>query len=94
MEIRLSKYRLPFSELPEFGVHYIPVDFQQDILTGNLAAHVQLWRSQYSADTLGYYDPQLWRSADPQPVIDYDFLDDLYYASGIKAAGKRVGRYA
>lgn len=96
MEIRLSRYLLPFSETPENCVHYIPVDFQQDILTGNLSAHVQLWRSQHSSDesVYGFYDPQNWRSPNPEPVIDYAFLDDLFYNSGVKAAGKRVGRYS
>jgi len=48
MEIRLSKYNLPFSECSTPDVHYISLDDQRDIRAGHFDSHVHAFRSRIS----------------------------------------------
>lgn len=45
MEIRLSRYNLPFSEPSSAEVHYLSLDDQFRIRLGLLDAHVELFKS-------------------------------------------------
>ena len=73
MEIRFSRYNLPFRELPEQGVYYIPRDFQAAIASGRLDAHVHAYNST-TRQTL------------------QQFLDSMYFDSGVRAAALVSGR--
>ncbi len=57
MEIRFSKYNLPFGEEPEPGVHYIPLDYQLDMRAGRFNAHVHAYRTATRSHIIEVFDP-------------------------------------
>ena len=99
LTILLSKYNAPFNASSDPLVHYISLDDQLLIRRGDYSSHVELYRQQ----KFSIYDPatELTFEVDPlapvqTPLIpnsDYhqDFLKELYYECGIKAAGRRFG---
>ncbi len=97
--IRFSRYYLPFREKASSGFYFIPLDYKYDFLTGNHSSHVDLYLSQKTS----IFDPLTKRFivfdhtnplASPMVsnnLITEDFLKDLYFSSGVKAAGRRLG---
>lgn len=57
MEIRLSRYNLPFVEYPIPGVYFIPKDFQRQMALGLYDAHVSLFRSLPKSNLFEVYNP-------------------------------------
>lgn len=108
MEIRFSRYNEPFVESSCPDIHYISLDNQRLMWAGIYDAHVKLYRMQVTVRTFEAYDhihgvnyvfecsnSPVLKPFSSSPVvmpIEFDFLDDLYYQSGIKAAGKVSGR--
>lgn len=56
MIILMSKYRAPFSEPPQEGVHYISLDDQADMNAGRYDAHVRLYRSLAPKPTIDIHN--------------------------------------
>lgn len=59
MEIRPSRYYLPFTEYPVPGVHFIPKDYLRQMEAGLYDAHIALYRSLPSpaANLFEVYNP-------------------------------------
>ena len=109
MEIRISRYCLPFREPHQDGVYYIPRDYYFEMLDGDFSAHVNHYLTTLPAfrklRTLHIpeavepvqitdRDYFLLSKFPTQPLTneEEDFLTELFMESGIKAAGRRVGR--
>ncbi len=106
MIIKLSRYRAPFTEPHQDGVHFISLDDQADMSRGIYDAHIRLYRSLPQTRTIDVFDPLSNRHyvldvkpATPRPYAvesvaidkaEVKFLDDLFYCSKIKAAHLRV----
>lgn len=57
MDIRLSRYNLPFVEYPLDGVHFIAKDFQRQMQAGLYDAHISVFRSLPKSDLFEVYNP-------------------------------------
>lgn len=74
MEIRFSRYNLPFCELPEPGVHYIPMDDQRDMRAGRYNAHVRAYRTATRSHVIEVFDPL------SGSTVIHDLASQTYYA--------------
>ncbi|HMW72351.1 MAG TPA: hypothetical protein PKD17_11045 [Cellvibrionaceae bacterium] len=74
MEIRLSRYNLPFVEYPIPGVYFIPKDFQRQMAMGLYDAHISLFRSLPKSNLFEVYNPL----TDESHIFDLD--NDHYLA--------------
>ena len=93
MDIRFSRYNLPFVEPFQPGVYFIPLDYRFDCESGCHYGHIVAYREYL--DSISVTAPFLPMVSSPKIIMfeeDYLNLDSLYFDSGIKAAGRRSGR--
>lgn len=72
MEIRMSRYNLPFVEYPIPDVHFIARDFQRQMALGLYDAHVSLFRALPRSNLFEVYNPL----TDETHIFD---LDNTHY---------------
>lgn len=110
MEIRISKYVLPFRESARAGVHFIPRDCYLEMLDGMYSAHIDAYKRHLESQSYiieiddpisgekiihhidGPYLRPLTNTERDLIQDEIDYLEELFFQSGIQAAGRRVGR--